>query len=415
VTPPVKSLLALATGAVLLSPGTSRADTLSRGSVSLEGRGFQPDDFEETEDYGVALTTQLEINTRPTRAIGLVVRGLARLDALDRNRNVGAVEDAYAAYGVGPLTLRVGAQVLTWTSTEAFHPADIMNSRNFDSDLESPEKLGEPMVELRLRLFSGYISAYYMPMRLPSRLPGNTSRLSPFGPNPAGLELGDSLWMERDGKTSESLFAHQGALHVAQTIGKADIGLHVVDHNDRAKPTFTLIGGEGVVRPTYHTVTQVGLTYTQVFGNLIAKLEGAQRWYREPDEEDEMAEDVDAQEDHAQVAAGLEYGWTTDPGHSASVLLEGGYLILDDREYAKQLDVLQGDVLVAYRHGFNDSRGQELRIGLLADFERPSEYVASVRWSQSITDVWSVVAIVRSARLLGKDVHQGQMTLLRNF
>ena len=389
------------------------ADSLSRGSVSLEGRGFQPDEFAETEDYGVALTTQIEINTRPTPSLGFVGRGLARLDAIDKNRNIATVEDAYGGYSLGPVTLRIGAQILNWTATEAFHPADIVNSRNFDSDLESPEKIGEPMVELRLRILRGHLSAYYMPLRLPSRLPGNTSRLSPFGPNPAGLELGDTLWVDRNGKTSDSVFAHQGALYLSQTIGKADIGIHVVDHNDRSKPTFTLVGGEGVVRPTYHTVTQLGLTYTQVLGSLIVKLEGAQRWYRQPDPDAAM--DVDAQVDHAQVAGGLEYGWTTEAGHSAAVLLEGQTIVLRDREVARQLDVLQGDVLLAYRHAFNDSKGRELRLGLLADFERPSEYVASVRWAQSMTDVWSVVGIVRSARLLGKDVQEGQVTLLRNF
>lgn len=397
---------------LLLAARTSAADSLSRGSVSLEGRSFNPDEFDETKDAGIALTTALEIKLR-SDPWSVVLRGFGRFDALDDTRNIVDLESAYVSFKVKALTLLAGFQILNWTATEAFHPADIMNSRNYDSDPENPEKLGEPMVEARVRVLQGYLSAYFMPARLPPNLPNTTSRLSLFGPNPAGLELGDTLWIDRDGQKSESYFSPQGAVHLSQTIGKADIALYLVDHSDRAQPTFTLDSGEGVVRPTYHSVTQAGLTYTQVIGSLIAKVEGGARFFREPDPVE--AEEVDAQSDHGEVAAGLEYGWTTDAGHDATFIAEAQYVILDDREKARELSLLQGDVLLAYRHAFNDVKGKELRIGLTVDFERPTEYAASVRWIQTLTDVWSIVAIGRSARLLGTDVQEAQATLQRNF
>jgi hypothetical protein len=400
--------------AILLPGGAVAADSLSRGTVSLEARAFNPDEFDETEDNGVALATALEIKWRSQSGkLAAVLRGFGRFDALDDTRNIVDLESAYVSYTVKALSVLAGVQILNWTATEAFHPADVMNSRNYDSDPENPEKLGEPMLEVRLRIFQGYLDAYFMPARIPPVLPNTTSRLSLFGPNPAGLELGDTLWVDRDGATSESYFSPQGALRLSQTIGKADIALYAVDHSDRAQPTFTLESGEGVVRPTFHSVFHAGLTYTQVIGSLIAKFEGGWRFFREPDEI--AAADVDAQSDHGEAAAGLEYGWTTDAGHDATFIAEGTAVILDDREKARELSLLQGDLLVAYRHAFNDVQGKEIRLGLTVDVERPSEYAASVRWAQALTDVWSIIGIVRSARLLGNDIQEVQATLQRNF
>ncbi len=400
--------------AILLPAGPTAADSLSRGTVSLEARSFNPDDFDETEDSGVALTTALEIKYRNRSGKwSAVFRGFGRFDALDDTRNIVDLESAYVAYSIKALSVLAGVQILNWTATEAFHPADVMNSRNYDSDPENPEKLGEPMIEVRIRLLQGYLDAYFMPVRLPPNLPNTTSRLSLFGPNPAGLELGDTLWVDRDGSTSESYFSPQGAVRLSQTIGKADIALYAIDHSDRAQPTFTLDSGEGVVRPTYHSVFQSGLTYTHVIGSLIAKVEGGWRIFREPDPIE--AADVDAQSNHGEVAAGLEYGWTTEAGHDATFIAEGAAIILDDREKARELSLLQGDLLVAYRHAFNDVKNKELRLGLTVDVERPSEYAASVRWAQTLTDVWSIVAILRSARLFGSDIQEAQATVQRNF
>src|SRR5262245_37403479 len=205
--------------AVAVLPSSARADSFSRGSISAESRGFVPDDSDDTEDAGIALVTRLEIKYRPSARVDLVLRGLARFDALDDTRNIGTLEDAYIGYAIGRLRLRLGAQILNWTATEAFHPNDIINSRNYDSDFENLEKLGEPMVEAQVRVLQGSLSVYYMPIRVTPNLVSTSSRLSLF---PEGFNLGDTQWVGRDGQISESVFAHQGAVHFSQTIGLAD-------------------------------------------------------------------------------------------------------------------------------------------------------------------------------------------------
>jgi len=393
---------------VLISTTAANADTFSRGSVSIESRGYQPDDADDTEDFGVALVTRLEIKYRPG-ALNLVLRGLARFDAVDSTRNVAALEDAYVGYEAGPLSLRVGSQILNWTTTEAFHPADIINSRNFDSDLESLEKFGEPMVELRLRILQGGLSLYYMPMRIEPKLLPAESRLSFV---PSGVELGDAIWLDRNGSKSEDLFEHQGAVQLNQTIGPADIALHVVDHSDRQQPAFTIDPSSGELRPVYFSVTQFGLTYVHVLGSLLLKLEGAHRRMREPDPVE--APDVVAYPDHQQVAGGLEYNWTT-PGGSDATFIAEGQAVIADRKFRQQLNLFQSDVFFGYRHAFSDEQGREILLGFIVDVEKPYEYLASVRYQQRLSDTWSIAAVARRLRILDLLLSQAQFTLTRNF
>ena len=69
-----------------------------------------------------------------------------RIDQQDSGRTVLVVEELWLEWKTSDLRVRVGADLLNWSATEAFHPADIMNARNLDSDVESYEKVGEPMV-----------------------------------------------------------------------------------------------------------------------------------------------------------------------------------------------------------------------------------------------------------------------------
>jgi hypothetical protein len=407
----VRSASCMSLALLLLTERTGQADTLSRGSVSLETRMFEPDDVGNTEDYGLALTTRLEVKYRssPWR---VVLNGFARLDALDETRNIFALEEATIGYSLGPLSLTIGSQTLNWSTTEAFHPSDIVNSRNFDSDLANPEKLGEPMVELQLRFLQGSLSAYVMPVRIAPNLVPATSRQSFL---PADAQLAEEKWVDRNGEVSDELFAPQGAVRLSQTIGPADITLHVADHSDRGQPTYTLMPSVDnpevlVATPHYHSVTQVGVSYVQVFGSILFKLEGAMRSFRAP----EAGAGVPAQRSHEIAAAGLEYTWTTRAGHQATVIAEG-QAVNQDRDIRSQLDPFQRDVLVGYRHFFNDVKGRDLLVLFIADAERPNEYLASLQYGQRLTDQWSIAGFVRSLRIFAKDINQAQLTLTRNF
>ena len=52
-----------------------------------------------------------------------------RVDKYDDSRGTFVIEDLLTSYKNRNWELRVGSQTLNWTATEAFHPADIINSK----------------------------------------------------------------------------------------------------------------------------------------------------------------------------------------------------------------------------------------------------------------------------------------------
>lgn len=399
------ALLAVAAG---VSPREASADTFSRGHIGLEGRAFEPDDEDSTEDVGFALSSNLELGYT-TGPLKFAIQGFARLGTLDSSRNIIALQEAFVAYTMGPVRLSVGAQVLNWTAMEVFHPADVINSVNYDADPLDPEKLGEPMVELRLRLFHGYLTGYYMPIRIDPRLVPPSSRLTLL---PTQSTLGDVLWIDRDGTPSESYLQSQGAVRFNQTIGPADVSLYVVDHSDRHQPSFFL-DEDGTFRPVYQSITHFGMTYTQVIGGLILKLEGGYRRMRQPIEQF-MPPNYEPQESHGMVAAGFEYGWTTMGGASLSAIVESQFVI-QDREQRLRLHPFQREVMLGYRHAFNDLKNREFIVAIISDLETPSEYVAYGEYSQRISDHFTIEGNLRSFRFFGSDTRQAELILERHF
>ena len=396
---------------ILLPARPAPADVDAQGELSSELRTFKPDRSNLTEDYGFAVSSRLELGKKhgPWQE---QFRAFVRLDALDHNRTIAQLEEGFVGLKLGPVRIRVGAQLVTWTATEALHPADIINSRNFDSDIEDLEKIGEPMVEVRIRLFKGYLSALYMPVRVPPHQPTATSRLSLA---PPGVELGDALWVGRNGEITDHAFENQGALHLSQSLGPVDVAIHLVQHNDRLEPTAGFDAMTGEVRPVYQMVTQVGGTYSQVVGSWVLKAEGVYRKFVAPDPGNPYG--VTPQLDHGSVALGAEYAWTTDSGHAATVFAEGEAMLGVNEKQRATISPFQRDLLFGYRHQLNDVKGRQVTAAFGVDLDRPDEYLGLLKYEQRVSDEWTVELALRSLRnaFFNGSINQGQLVVTRYF
>ncbi len=375
--------------ACLLSATTASAQLSSRGHVGLETRAFVPDRDDATEDWGLGLSARVEMAHRH-RPFREQIRAFARIDTLDDERNIVIPEEAWFGARTKWFRTRLGAQMLDWTATEAFHPADVINSRNLDSNIENAEKIGEPMYFLGVKFFQGEISGYYLPMRLAPNIPGPSSRLS-FSP----VEVSGARWVDRDGAISASMFEHQWAATISQTLGPVDVAVQVLQHNDRSQPTVVLDDALSP-HPLYHQVTHVGLTAVWPTEYLSVKLEGAYRMFDD---------DVDftgyvpvagtVPEDHAQIAVGFDFGWEWESGHESTWLLEGQAVLGPDDDERRRLSPFQADVLIGYRHVFNDIDSKELLLGVILDVEDPEQLIVNANYRQRLSDTWSLEASLR--------------------
>ncbi len=369
----------------------------SQGEVSVESRVFSDDGDAATRDDNaslvplrgnLALFARLEISWRqgPWR---LAFRAFGRADHADDERSLTAIEEAWVDYRRGVWELRFGAQMLDWTATEAFHPADTINSRNLDSDLERPEKLGELMLSVRRRLGSGSVTAYWLPRYQAPVFPSRRSRLAFVPPE---VEVGGALWIEDDGMVAPDSFGHQWGLRLTRNLGSADLGLHVLRHQDRQQPVFRF-DAEGRLRPLYLPVLEVGGTWLQVAGAWVLKIEFSHRDFDNPalpvDLGDSTAVAV-SRLDHSQLAVGIEWGWTYSSGADATLLWEAQSVLGVDAAERSQLAVFQRDALIGYRHSWNDVRGRVLLATIIFDLEREHELLFNLRYQQRLSDTWSV-------------------------
>lgn len=373
----------------------------NKGEVSFQWRRFDDDKVERTEDTGTLVFSRVEAQYNDDDEKH-VFRGFARVDHKDSDRDFMALEDFYVSMFFGEqqdIQLLAGYKLYNWTATEAFHPADVVNSENFDSDLEFFEKLGEPTLELNKIFDWGTLSFFIWPRFERPQFPGNRSRLG-FG---VDLDRPEAI----NGTNVGEDWQLQGGARLSYMMDDGDVSFHLIQHIDR---NFPLIGttdyvlnpftGQNVptdvtkftIGPTpyYYKVTQFGGTLQYAFSNLLVKFEGAYRSF-EKEVEVLTAEGLRKPVDHIDAAFGLEYTLPLNiNGGDTSVFFEGGGIFGTTKEERSRLGVFQRDVFLGLRHSFNDIMGSELFLTMIHDLERKNERLYNFSYSRRLSDLWKM-------------------------
>lgn len=369
-----------------------------KGEAGLETRLFRPDHHAVTTDANLALAGRVEMDHRLSNTRERL-RLFGRLDVTDNGRNLFDIQEAWAEYRWPMLEIRAGFDMLNWSATEAFHPADVINSRYLDSDIENPEKLGEPMLRLSLKIPAGELSAWYLPMFIAPIFPSKHSRQNPLDP---GWRFEQPRWVDRNGQVSGGNFAHQWVVRLSQSRGPVDFDLHAIQYIDRQQPLYVADPTNKTVRPIYLPVTQIGGTMQAVLESWVVKLEWARRHFQSLGKQALQDLNVSADDevytvdrDHTQVAFGLEYNLAHDSGAVSTFVLEGQALSGVDKATRYDLQLFQRDLLVGYRYQFNDAAGSEFRSSFIFDVERPGERLFNLNYARRLTDTLGLRAGLR--------------------
>ena len=361
----------------------------SRGQLGIEGRSFLDDNNENTIDRGLGLFGRLQVDHR-SKPFRERLRLYGRLDREDLERTILVLEEAWAEWKAKPFRVRVGFDLLNWTATEAFHPADILNSRNLDSSIQNYDKLGEPMVSLSYKGAIGVLTAYFLPTVINPILPSANSRLS-FSP---GLRT-QFAYLDHNGKLMDGWFKPQAALRWNRGFDDFDVSFHAIRHLDRSQPNIGVL--DGAPTALFQTVTQVGGTYQHVLGAWILKCEGGWRFFESIADQSGLAllSEGTGKPNHGRLALGLEYGTSLASGAESTLILEGQTILGTTRAEALELDLFQGDVLLGYRYAFNDVDSKVLLVSVIVDVEDPAELIGSAQYSQRLGDTWTLNASLR--------------------
>lgn len=392
-----------------------KAEFSSFGELALESRAFKDDDNSKSQDWGLGAYSQLEVSYK-SGIFSHVFRGTARVDRKDEGRNFVTFEDAYlSARVLGGMKLLAGYKIFNWSATEAFHPADQVNSRNYDGELENLEKKGELTIETELPLFRGTFSLYFFPRFEDPKLPSPRSRIGGVGFDLAGPTLVDGM----DAETNDKWVPQYG-VRTVQYLDWGDFSAYALKHVNRNYP---LIGtheydridffGASTLIPLDETLTsyylpswQFGSTAQILTDSGVVKLEGA--YYKFDDHKPilDLAlydQDSDApeeellqeREDHGELVVGYEHNLYHDSGTQSTLLLEAVTLLGLNKEERAATSIFQRDVFLGYRFSFNDTMGKEILLSAIADLERSREYLYNLSYSQRLSNAWKVQTSLR--------------------
>jgi len=202
--------------------------------------------------------------------------------------------------------------------------------------------------------------------------------------------------IDGDGRETSDRFGPQGAVQVRQVIGSADVTVHLVRHMDRSQPLVVL--DPTTMQPSllFETVTQLGATYQQVLGPVIAKIETAARWFVRPDGSDPvLAAQVPAR-NHQTAALGLEYGMAHPSGAESTFILEGQAVLgVADDAVRRQLTPFSRTALAGFRFAANDAQSREGFLGVIWDLENRDQFMVNASIQQRLGETWTVRLGVR--------------------
>lgn len=360
----------------------------SQGELGIEARLFTGGG--EGDQGNVSGIGRLSLSGK-SKPFKFKFRGFIRHDGVDRTRSAIFPEEAWVEYREKGLRFRAGYQLLNWTATEAFHPADVINSRYFDGNVQNPEKLGELILSLRLKIGNGNIEGFLMPLFTEPILPSTQSR---FRFSPFGSEVTNTLILDRDGELTETKVHPNWGVRLSQTLGKADVSMHVLQQTDKSLPQvrFESLPPTSPPNLVFQQVTQVGGTYQQALGTFLLKFEGAYRWF--VDSNDPTFAGLS---DFGLVAGGVEWGFGHESGGESTFLLEG-QSIFGQGDADLTFFLFERDVLLGYRYAHGDESDQSLTLSSIVDLDDPEQIFGNAEYGRRLGDSWRLSAGFRLIR-----------------
>ncbi len=262
--------------------------------------------------------------------------------------------------------LRVGIGKVFWGVVESQHLVDIINQTDLVENIDTEDKLGQPMVDVSFIRDWGTVDLFLLPYFRERTFPGEKGRLR------------FPLLVDTDHPEFESGAKRHHldlALRWAHSIGDWDIGIahfYGTSREPRYLPDFS-DPADPVLTPFYDLIHQTSLDLQATLGDWLWKLETI---YRSGMGDSYLA-----------LTGGFEYTLVGLLGTPWDLGLLSEYLY-DDRG-REALTTFENDVIVGLRLALNDAQSTEALLGLIFDRQNHARFW-NLEASRRIGESWKL-------------------------
>jgi len=324
------------------------------GSVELQARAYWNDPAWSGQDDrslqgSIAASTDIRWTSEAGDQRASLIPFL-RWDAVDDERNLADLREAYWAIEGDGYEWLVGANTVFWGVTESVHLVDIINQTDFAGDIDGEDKLGQPMLSLYLQRDWGAITAFAMPYFRERTFAGREGRFRP----PLPVDTDSPVY-----ESSRDEHHLDLALRYSHYVGDVDIGLSAFSGTSR-EPRFVPATDGRSLLPVYDQIDQVGVDLQYTNEAWLWKLEAIAR--------------NGAIDSFTAAVGGFEYTvyQVLDSAADVGLLLEYQY---DGRNELEPPTTADNDVFVAARLALNDVQDTAVLAGISVDTKTGETFV----------------------------------------
>jgi hypothetical protein len=312
--------------------------------------------------------------------------GFLRLDAHDGRRTHVDLRELGLLYLGDRVTAFAGLGKVFWGVTEVNHLVDVINQTDAVEDIDSEDKLGQPMVNFTLEGGWGSLDLFYLPRFRERTFPGGDARLR--GPAPIST---DATFESNAGAWHQDF-----ALRWSRPFGAFDVGTSFFRGTSR-EPRFrpsTDAQGAPFLRPHYDVIDQFGLDVQWTGNATLLKFEAITRGgYGDR---------------FVAATGGIEYTLYQILSGSGDLGLLAEFM-LDGRDVDAPPTVFDNDVFVGFRWALNDVHDTSILGGPVIDYDT-GEMLALIEAERRIGDDWRFEL---EARLFANTARDGTTSGLR--
>ena len=340
-----------------------------KGESEVQYRVFDQDNDSSTQDTNLFFINQLQTTVKKKSNI-FKSKLFLQQDINDKYKATFIVEKLYYLIQRANYDTVLGAKTLNWSTLEAVHPADVINSKNYNSSFKNPVKIGEPIASYKYYYNESSIAFYYMPYIMNPIFATQSSRIKI-----SDLAIGSAKYYNKSAKEITNNQFNQIAIKLDHTLNQADLSVYYIDHIDRSQPIFSVANARLI--PNYFRVKQFGFTLQSVVDDLLLKAEFGYRNF--------IGSTFNMiPSDHSQLALGTEYTYYHPNKFESTIFLE--YQVIPDVSRLKRssLSLFQHDGLLGYRFNFNNPQSSEIQLFVFKDLDIDNEYLFSLNASQRV-------------------------------